>query len=203
MPTTQPQKPRGARFTYAQYRTWPAGERWELIHGEAWNMSPAPSLGHQHLSMILSRELGNFLKGKPCRPFAAPVDVLLPKPGADSSNLDSIDTVVQPDLAVVCDHSKFTSRGILGMPDVIMEIVSPSSVLRDLNVKKDLYARHGCREYWIWDAKLQWVSRLVRQEDGRWDEGTTFEAIDMAQSVVLPGFRLSLAEVREEMGIKD
>lgn len=166
-------------------------------------MSPAPSSEHQRLSMILSGELRSFLKGKPCLPFAAPIDVLVPKPNASPSDHGSIDTVVQPDLLVVCERSKVIPRGILGMPDVIMEIVSPSSVLRDLNVKKDLYARYGCREYWIWDVRLQWVSRLVRQENGQWDEGTTYEGAQVAESMVLPGLRLALAELREEMGIKD
>ena len=191
------------RFTYADYRTWPEGERWELVDGEAWNMSPAPTWGHQELLIILSRELGNFLKGKPCRPFIAPVDVFLPNPGHDPSNTDSIDTVVQPDLGVVCDRGKITPRGVRGAPDLVMEIISPSSVLRDLNLKKELYGRHGCREYWVWDANLTWVSRFVRQAEGSWDEGLTYDSSQTAESAILPGFKMVLPELRAEMGLKD
>lgn len=202
MVNAQTNKPRTSRFTYGDYRTWPESERWELIDGEAWNMSPAPSWGHQELALVISRELSAFLKGKPCRPFMAPVDVLLAKPGS-AIDPDSIDTVVQPDLGVVCDSAKITPRGVMGAPDVVMEIISPSSVLRDLNVKKDVYGKHGCREYWVWDVRLAWVSRFVRQADGHWDEGTTFSGSDIAESVVLAGFRLSLPELRAELGIKD
>ena len=194
---------RNTHFTYGDYRTWPENERWELIHGEAWDMSPAPSWGHQKLSIVISRELSLFLKGKPCAPFAAPVDVFLPNPGHDPSNLDSIDTIVQPDLGVVCDRAKITPRGIMGAPDVVMEIISPSSLLRDLNVKKVIYGQHGCREYWILEARLSWASRFLRQEDGHWDEGITFGPTDTAESVVLCGFRLSLLELWAEMNIKD
>ena len=191
------------RFTYADYRTWPEGERWELVGGEAWNMSPAPTWGHQELLGAIFVELRDFLKGKPCRPFIAPVDVFLPDPGHDPNNTDTIDTVVQPDLGVVCDRSKITPRGVMGAPDLVMEIISPSSVLRDLNLKKELYGRHGCREYWVWDANLAWVSRFVRQTEGTWDEGTTYDSSQTAESVILPGFRMVLPELRAEMGLKD
>jgi Uma2 family endonuclease len=203
MNRVQNKKPAAARFTYADYRTWPESERWELVHGEAWNMSPAPGWGHQKLAIIIAREMSSFLKDKPCQPFIAPVDVFLPNPGQDSTNLDAIDTVVQPDLGVVCDSSRITPRGVMGAPDLVMEIISPSSVLRDLNLKKDLYGRHGCREYWVWDANLAWVSRFVRQADGNWDEGTTYDSSQTAESILLPGFRLALPELRAEMGLKD
>lgn len=166
-------------------------------------MSPAPSWGHQELSVIISSELRTFLKGKPCRPFAAPTDVFLPNPGDDLSNPDSIDTVVQPDLGVVCDSSKITPRGVMGAPELIMEIISPHSVIRDLNLKKELYGRHGCCEYWVCDARLAWVTRFVRQADGNWDEGTSYDPSQTAESVILPGFRLVLSELRKELGIKD
>ena len=196
-------KPGASHFTYGDYRTWPENERWELIGGRAWNMSPAPSWGHQKLLHIISRELGNFLKGKPCQPFIAPVNVFLPEAGQNGSDLDSIDTVVQPDIGVVCDPTKIIPRGVIGAPDLVMEILSPNSVLRDMNLKKDLYASHGCREYWVWDAKLSWVTRFVLQADRHWDAGTAYDPSQTAESVIIPGFKFSLPDLRTEMGIKD
>ena len=203
MNTAQHKKPSGSHFSYADYRTWPENERWELIHGEAWNMSPAPAWGHQELLGIIFSDLRSFLKGKPCRAFIAPVDVFLADPGHNPNDLDSVDTIVQPDLGVVCDRAKITPRGVMGAPDLAMEIISPSSVIRDLNLKKDLYGRHGCREYWVLDVNLTWVSRFVRQPDGTWDEGTTYDSSQTAESLLLPGFRLVLPDLRSEMGLKE
>ncbi len=203
MSHVQSPKSGATHFTYGDYRNWPENERWELVGGQAWNMSPAPAWGHQTLAGIIFAELRAFLKGKPCRPFIAPVDVLLSQAVQNASDLDSIDTVVQPDVGVVCDPAKITPRGVIGSPDVLMEILSPNSVLRDLNLKKDLYARHGCREYWVWDPKLSWVTRYVLQADGHWDAGTAYDPSQTAESVILPGFKLSLPDLRTEMGIKD
>jgi Uma2 family endonuclease len=166
-------------------------------------MAPAPAWQHQELSIILAGELRAFLKGKPCRPFAAPTDVFLPEDGEDAADPDGISTVVQPDLGVVCDPAKISQRGVTGAPDVVMEIISPASVIRDFNLKKELYSRHGCREYWIWDARLQWVTRYVRTPAGVWDEGNSWAPSETAESVVLAGFRLSLPALRDELGIRD
>lgn len=203
MSDAQPSNRESGHFTYADYRTWPEGERWELVRGAAWAMAPAPAWNHQELSIILAGELRAFLKGQPCRPFAAPTDVFLPEAGEDPADPDGISTVVQPDLGVVCDAAKISPRGVMGAPDLVMEIISPSSVIRDFNLKKELYGRHGCREYWIWDARLEWVTRFVRQPAGGWDEGTGWGPRDTAESVVLAGFRLPLAELRAELGVKD
>ena len=84
-----------------------------------------------------------------------------------------------------------------------MEIISPSSVLRDLNLKKELYARHGCREYWIWDARVAWVTRYNLGENSAWNEGQSWGPEASIGSQVLPGFRLALPDIRAEMGITD
>ena len=104
------------RFTYADYCTWPDDEHWELIDGKAYAMS-SPTVSHQAISMALSRLLSTFLLGKECKVFAAPFDVRLCADGAD-------DTVVQPDVLVVCDESKLSDgKGVRGAPDLVVEIV--------------------------------------------------------------------------------
>ena len=126
------------RFTWADYREWPDDERWEIIAGEAYAMSPSPSSRHQIISAELCRQMANFFKGKPCRAIAAPMDVRL-----------SEEDVVQPDLLVVCDPRKIEVTHVEGAPTLVVEILSPSSSLRDRALKTALYAKARVKEYWI------------------------------------------------------
>lgn len=135
------------KWSYAGYLHWPEGERWELIDGVAYAMSPAPSRQHQELSGELFRQLANYLKGKRCRVYGAPFDVRLPDV-ADASD-EETDTVVQPDIVVVCDPAKLDDRGCKGAPDLIVEILSPSTARHDLKDKFHLYQRVGVKEYWV------------------------------------------------------
>lgn len=113
-------------FTYGNYRSWDDGERWELIEGQAWSMSAAPMTRHQDIQAELITALRNFLRGKPCKAFAAPFDVLLP--AADEAD-DEVDTVVQPDIAVFCDRSKLTEAGARGVREYWVVEPGNSSVL--------------------------------------------------------------------------
>ena len=135
------------RFTYADYLTWPDGERWELIDGEAYCMSPAPGSKHQDVSRELFVIIAQYLKGKSCKVYSAPYDVRLPENAVTSDNY--IETVVQPDIVVVCDRSKLDDRGCKGAPDLVIEILSPSTLKMDLQDKFFLYQRVGVKEYWL------------------------------------------------------
>ncbi len=134
-------------FTYANLRSWPDDERWELIEGEAFAMT-GPSWQHQRVSMNLGSQLNAHFggHGHGCMVFAAPFDVRLPE-GLEHD--DAIETVVQPDIAVVCDKAKLDARGCRGAPELVIEILSPSTAARDHVTKRALYERHGVREYWL------------------------------------------------------
>jgi Uma2 family endonuclease len=134
------------RYTFGDYLSWPDGERWELINGIASAMTPAPSTQHQKILVEVTRQFSNFFLEKPCDVFAAPFDVRLPR-GDEKDEL--IDTVVQPDIVVVCDPTKIDEKGCKGAPDLVVEIVSPSTVQKDLKEKMALYERAGVKEYWI------------------------------------------------------
>lgn len=134
------------RFTYADYLKWPDGERWELIDGEAFAMSPAPTISHQTLAGQLFRQIDEALDGAPCRALIAPVDVLLP--ATDEAD-DYTTTIVQPDILVVCDPAKITERNVRGAPDWIIEVLSPATARHDHLTKRALYERAGVREYWL------------------------------------------------------
>ena len=184
------------RFTYADYLTWPEEERWEIIDGEAFAMSPAPGRRHQLLSGELFRQLANYLKGKPCQVFAAPFDVRL----SERTGLtdEKIVTVVQPDIIVVCDKSKLDEQGCNGAPDFIIEISSPSTSKNDLTKKFDLYQRHGVREYWIIHPAEQTLLVYKTEEDGAYGKPDRY-AWDGKVSVPLLGeLEIDLVEVFAE-----
>jgi Uma2 family endonuclease len=132
--------------TYGDYCRWPEDARYELIDGRAYAMAPAPSPRHQEIALELARQIADALEELPCRVYLAPFDVRLPR--ADEAD-DEIESVVQPDLSIICDRSKIDERGCRGAPDWIIEILSPTTAGHDQIVKRDLYERHGVREYWI------------------------------------------------------
>lgn len=132
--------------TYGEYLTWPDDLRCELIDGEVYLMAPAPSLPHQDVAGEIFRQLANALSEQPCRPYISPVDVRLPK--HDEAD-ESVDTVVQPDVLVVCDESKTDRRGIRGGPDLVVEVISPGTAGHDQVRKRRIYERSGVREYWL------------------------------------------------------
>jgi len=141
-------------YTYADYCAWDDGKRYELINGARYMMSPAPAWEHQNISIQLARFLSNFLDGKPCKVFTAPFDVRL---SADKND----DNVVQPDLVVICDRSKLSGTGCLGVPDMVIEILSPSTESWDKVVKFNMYLQAGVREYWMVDLNGKTVQTCI------------------------------------------
>ncbi|KAA6186734.1 Uma2 family endonuclease [Thiohalocapsa marina] len=135
-----------AHHTYGDYLTWPDDVRYELIDGVAYLMAPAPTLDHQDVAGELYYQLRQALEGKSCRVYIAPVDVRLPKANEDDA---FIDTVVQPDVLLVCDPGKLDRRGVRGGPDLIVEVLSPSTASHDQIRKLRVYERARVREYWL------------------------------------------------------
>jgi len=133
-------------FTYSDYLAWPEDQRWEVIDGAPFDMTPGPEAAHQEVSSNLHGILWAFFEGKPCRVFSAPFDVRLPKRGETE---DKASSVVQPDVMVVCDPAKIDVKGILGAPDFIIEVLSLSTASKDHIIKRALYERHGVKEYWL------------------------------------------------------
>ena len=134
------------RFTYGDYCHWPDDERWELIDGEAFAMAPAPTRLHQEFVVELAAQIHPRLAETGCRVYVAPFDVRLPK--GDEADA-KVETVVQPDLAVVCDPGTLDDKGCRGAPDWVIEILSSATAAHDQIRKRALYERHGVREYWL------------------------------------------------------
>ncbi|MEI7869310.1 MAG: Uma2 family endonuclease [Candidatus Methylumidiphilus sp.] len=176
-------KPLPARYTVADYMDWPGEERWELIDGVAYDMSPAPTIKHQNIAGGLYALLREKLKGKTCQPFIAPVDVVL----------SAVD-VVQPDVIVVCDPKKITDRNIQGPPDWVAEVLSPGTARKDLREKKALYERSGVKEYVVFDPVQAWVQRFVLV-DGVYGVGEILDPSEDLPLGFMPGEVLALGEV--------
>ena len=168
--------------TYGEYYTWETNQRYELIDGVAYLMSPAPTVPHQLLAGELYRQIANQLRGHLCRPFIAPVDIRLP---IGNQHDDAIETVVQPDVFVVCDPSKIDIRGVRGAPDWVIEVLSPSTAGHDQTLKLQVYERTGVREVWMAHPTDRTVAVYVLA-NGNFDRPRISEMNGMLPSVALP-----------------
>jgi Uma2 family endonuclease len=183
------------RHNYGDYLTWPDEQRYELIDGDAYLMSPAPDLSHQDVAGEIYYQTRQALHGKPCRAFIAPTDVRLPK--LDETD-ELIDCVVQPDVLVVCDAGKLDKRGVRGAPDWIVEVLSPSTAGHDQITKRDLYERHGVREYWL----VHPVDRLLtvyRLKDSEYGKPELFALEGETQVAILPDIIVHWNELVERL----
>ncbi|MDR0669511.1 MAG: Uma2 family endonuclease [Treponema sp.] len=177
------------RFTYADYKAWDLneGERFELIEGTAYAMA-APNDFHQDILVELSRQMGNYLRGKPCKVRPAPYDVRL-----FYAEDESDDTVVQPDISVICGEEKRGPEGCRGAPDLVVEILSPSNTASEYIRKFNLYMKAGVREYWIVSPESKTVQSFVLQNGAYM--GTVYDSGAALPSAVLEGLSITLADV--------
>ena len=176
--------------TYAEYKEWELaeGERFELIYGEAYAMS-APNIRHQEILGGLFNQFYNYLIGKPCKVYPSPLDVRL-----FYKEDESDDTVVQPDITVVCDEAKRGYEGCRGAPDLVIEILSPTNTAIEMERKLKLYQEAGVREYWIVDPENKGLSVY------RFQEGAIlfYKKDAMVQVGIFPDLNISLEQVFAE-----
>ena len=167
----------------------------ELIEGEP-VMQAAPSRIHQLICRRLVLQLGDFLEDKTCELYFAPFTVRLFQEEHDLP--EDVDTVVEPDIAVICDHSKLDDIGCKGAPDLIIEILSPSTQRHDRIVKYGLYQRAGVREYWIVDPSTRTV-QVCTLEDGKYYAPQVYTAESVIESDVLNPCCIDLSKVFREI----
>ena len=188
------------RYSYADYLTWADNKRRELFDGIAKLMS---GVGYIHNVVTVNlisifRPFVKKRKGK-CKIFHAPVDVRLPKNGETAN--DQIFTVVQPDICVVCDPSKIDEKGVIGAPDLVVEVLSPSNTKLMMRKKFDLYEEAGVKEYWVIYPKSG-LTVFLLQDNGKYDEGITYDIIYTPDAKVpvrtIEGLEIGLKELFEE-----
>lgn len=175
-------------YTHVDYLSWQCRERVELILGRIFPMAPAAGTPHQHCSRVLTYEFSRFFGGSDCLVFHAPFDVFF------VGRAGIPDTVVQPDLVVLCDRSKLTLRGCFGAPDLVVEIVSPGSIARDLHEKFAIYESNGVREYWIIQPVDKTVTIHTLQPNGKYRPMKMLTVGDTVESPLFPGLAVDLQE---------
>ncbi len=170
-------------YTFKDYLSWKFKDRVELFRGFIAKMSPAPNFRHQEISSNLHGAMWHFLQRKPCKVIAAPFDVYLPSIKGDGQ------TVVQPDLCVICDSSKIKKQGCVGPPDLVIEILSLGNSRREVSTKFQIYEQAGVREYWVVFPYEQLIQQYVLQDD-------KFQMMPLAEitikSIVLEGFEVEI-----------
>ncbi len=180
------------KYSYADYISWDESERWEILDGNAY-MQAAPSRIHQEILNNINNSFFNYLSGKPCKVYPAPFCVRLDGEKADKDVKD----VVEPDLTIVCDKSKLDDRGCKGAPEMVIEILSPSSGKIDRMVKFNKYEKAGVKEYWIVEPDAKIVSKFVLQEDGRYGRPDIFSDEDKISPAIFPDLEIDLKAIFE------
>lgn len=176
------------RLTYEDYRLFPEdGLRHEIIDGEH-DVTPAPFLKHQGVSINISSEMRGFVKKHRLGVvFTAPCDVIL-----------APNSVVQPDIIFVSAARVgiLTKANIQGAPDLVVEIISDSTRRKDEVTKRELYERFGVKEYWLFDPEIETARVFRRTQNGLVLLAELSKAAgDRITTELLPGFTLPMAEI--------
>ena len=185
------------RYTYADYLTWMDDKARELIGGFIKTMS-SPRSKHAEVNSNIMWELKSVVKknkGK-CKVYHAPFDVRFPRNGETAN--DKIDTVVQPDVCVICDLSKIDKLGCCGAPDMIVEILSLSTAKKDMTEKFTLYEESGVKEYWIAHPEEKKIIVFILQENGKYDAGTVYGSEGQIPVHVFDNYPIELNDIFEE-----
>lgn len=182
-------------YTYADYLKWTFDERVELIKGKIFKISPAPNRKHQDISSYIHGELYKFLEKKKCKVYSAPFDVRIPRKSKDEKD---IITVLQSDICVICNKSILDAKGCLGAPDIVVEILSPSNNIIELENKYEIYREAGIKEYWIVSPQDK-TFLIYRLQNGKYIPSRLMVAGHVVTSSVLEGFSLNLAALFKSM----
>jgi Uma2 family endonuclease len=185
------------RYTYADYLTWIDFRLRELINGFI-HLVKAPLRVHQRVSGKLYYTIDDFIRKNngQCHVYHLPFAVRFPI--EDSKEDNKIYNVFLPDICVVCDLSKLDDQGCLGAPDLVIEILSPSTARNDWNRKFGVYEKAGVREYWIVSPKGKTVNVFILQPNGEYDWGSEYDCTQKIPVHIFEGLEIDLQEVFED-----
>ncbi len=180
------------QYSYREYLTWQFSDFVELIRGRIMKMSPAPLTKHQIITGRIYSDIERHLRRKACQVFIAPFDVRLPKKSETAD--EQIFTVVQPDVCIVCDPTKIDRRGCIGVPDMIVEVLSPGNMTYDTQTKFKLYEEFGVKELWLVSAGDEAVI-VHHLHEGRYMLFAEYSEPGDIPVAALPGFSLEWSEI--------
>ncbi len=180
-------------YTYADYYSWKFKERVELIKGKVFKMSSAPRISHQRISHRLVLKMGLFFEKKSCEVLSAPVDVCLP---IESKTSTKSETVLQPDICVVCDQSKLESDLLcFGAPDLVVEILSPSNSKKEMKYKYEVYEQSGVREYWIVNPAQKHTIIYTLNDEGTFIGQKPVVEDEVLTSYIFPNLKINQLDI--------
>lgn len=179
--------------TYADYLSWPDNERIEIIDGSPY-FQAAPSRIHQEILSELHRQIANFLIGKECKVYPAPFHVVFDLED-EANGWENSKNVCEPDISIICDKSKLDDSGCKGSPDLIIEIISPSTARKDKIEKFNLYERAKVKEYWIVEPQEKIVSVFTLEENQRYGRPDLYTEVDQVKVSIFDGLNIDLASV--------
>lgn len=182
------------KYSYKDYLSWDEEKRWEIIDGVPY-MQSAPSRIHQKVSMELSTQFAVYLKNKICQVYAAPFSVILDEENDDDNKIKN---VVEPDISIICDKTKLNKNGCKGSPDMIIEIVSPSSVKMDKIYKFNKYEQAKVKEYWIVEPDSSLISVFTLQPNGRYGRPDIYTEEDKIKVSIFDDLEIHLTSVFDE-----
>ena len=178
------------KYSYSDYLSWGEEDRWEIIDGVSYLHSPTLRI-HQRISFNLSLQFGKYLENKECEVYAAPFCVRL---GIEKDE-NNIRTVVEPDISIICDKSKLDEKGCAGSPDLIVEIVSPTSAQLDKINKFNKYEEAKVKEYWIVEPDQKIISVFKLGSDGRYGRPDIYSEKDKVKVSIFEDLEIDLAFV--------
>lgn len=181
----------GIEYTYADYLQFGYEEMVELIRGKIFKMSPAPKVNHQSIVGNLYRITANFLYQKACKVYISPIDVVLP---IANKKREKATTVVQPDLVVICDNQIVEEAAIFGVPDFLIEVISPHTSKKDIQLKYEVYEEAGVNEYWIIYPNDK-IIELFLLENGKYKRVRGYAEGDIITPFTLPDLAIDVSEV--------
>jgi Uma2 family endonuclease len=182
-------------YSFADYLQWENDVCAEVVNGKIISMSPSPTPKHQDVVDEFTAEFKMFLRGRKCMAFSAPMDVCLF--ASKDTRTEVIQDWVQPDLLVVCDHTKIGDKHIFGAPDLVIEVLSPSTARNDRLIKFNSYEKAGVKEYWIVDPYNMSVE--IYMLDGvSFKQTAIFGKDDLLTVGIFPEFQIDLTNIFKE-----
>jgi Uma2 family endonuclease len=155
-----------------------------------WCLPARRSIRHQQIVGNLFFAFKMFLKKTPCQVFVSPIDVRL-------SKKEQLDTIVQPDICVICDDAKLDEQSCNGAPDLIIEILSPGNSRKEQKDKFELYEENGVKEYWLVRITEDSIIVYTLNNNGKYIGSKPYLSGEVISSSVLPGLQVSVKDVFE------
>ncbi len=181
-------------YSYFDYLSWQFEQRVELIKGKVFPMA-APSRKHQVISRQINGVLFNFFQKHPCEFYAAPFDVRLYDNQQPVKHNQDFNTVVQPDVCIVCDAAKLDDKGCFGAPDLMVEILSPGNSKKEMRTKLRLYEENAVKEYWIVDFDHEQVFQFILNDTGLYNPPVIYVSDEVLNCALFLDLKIDLKEL--------